>query len=151
MKHISIFRSAFIPSLLLLLFNGVVNLANAQTSRIDVLCAKIQTCAVSEFEKQGLPPATIATMKPLFDNMCTTVINNFNEKIAGKPQLEEKSDACIDSFIVADCASLIKSQGNYNSPACEEFKQAAEAAGIDTEKVGEEAASEFLNNQSQSQ
>ena len=130
---------------ILLLAFGASGLANADLKdRSDEICKKVKSCAILELEKQGLPQSTIQQMAPLFENMCAPAVERYGLEIADKPGLEKKAEACIDTIVNASCEELTQSRGEYNTPACDEFKNASEAYGIDPEQIGREAAGDLL-------
>lgn len=139
MKH----TQSFIITLLFAL--GVSNTAHADlNSRTGELCKKVQTCAIGEFERQGMSPQTIARMQPILEGMCEPVMERYSREIAGKPGLESKAEACMDTFMSVSCDVLMQTQGDFDSPECKEFKRASEAAGIDAEQIGQDAANDLL-------
>jgi len=137
------YRQTFV--LTLLIGFSVSNAAQANlSSRTTELCEKVQTCAIGEFERQGMSPQTIARMQPILEGMCEPVLERYSREIAGKPGLEKKAEACLDTFMDTSCDVLMRSQGDFDSPECKEFKRASAAAGIDAEKIGQDAAKDLL-------
>ncbi|MBT8115050.1 MAG: hypothetical protein KJP04_06705 [Arenicella sp.] len=96
------------------------------------MCEKIKTCSLAEIEKQDLPAEMAAMMTAMFDGMCVTWVKPFAQTL-GDAGLEKKAEACIDSMVAQSCETLMQSEGDFTSPECEEFQQAADDAGVDLE------------------
>lgn len=96
------------------------------------LCTKIKTCSLAEIEKQNLPEEMATVMTAMFDGMCQTWVKPYAQTL-GNAGLEKKAEACIDSMVSQSCQTLMEAEGEFTSAECEEFKRAADEAGVDFE------------------
>lgn len=117
-------------ALIIFILSISINTSNARdiSEASNVICEKVKTCGTAQLETQGLPPEMVVMMKAMFDGMCETMIAPYIIKTADAG-LEEKAIACLDSISSMSCEHLMEGQGN-ETEECEEYKQAAEDAGI---------------------
>lgn len=97
---------------------------------MDKMCEKIKGCGMIELKNQGLSEEMQNMMVGMFDGMCKTMFAE-HIKTVGQKGLEEKAEACIDSMVAADCDELLNEEEQFKTKQCDEFEQAAEAAGVD--------------------
>ncbi|RBP53694.1 hypothetical protein [Arenicella xantha] len=111
------------------------SMAHADMSdSIGQMCEKMKTCAVGKMVEEGdIPPEMIDSMSGMFDGMCKQMLAEHTRAI-GNAGLEGKAQSCVDSMLDSSCDELMESQGNFQSPACTEFTEAAEKAGLDTKQ-----------------
>jgi len=95
----------------------------------DKLCGKVKTCAIEQMGAE-VPPEMIEMMQGMFDGMCATMLAEQYAEI-DRAGLEKEASACVDSFMATSCETMMAAEGNFTTPACDEFKEAADAAGID--------------------
>lgn len=120
----------FIIAIFLLMLSASAN-ADLDGATAD-LCEKIKTCSLAEIEKQNLPEEMTGIMTAMFDGMCQTWVKPYAETL-GNAGLEKKAEACIDSMVSRSCQTLMEAEGEFTSAECEEFKKAADEAGVDLE------------------
>ncbi len=105
--------------------------ANAQQSELtEKMCDKVKTCAVEEMGAD-MPPEVQTLMQGAFDGMCASMLAEQYAEI-DSAGLQDQANACVESFITTSCATIMGSEGEFSTPACDEFKKAADEAGIDT-------------------
>lgn len=108
-----------------------INVAHADMQeKTDQLCEKIKTCSIEQMGPDQ-PPAVIEMMQGMFDGMCASMMAPYMETYTDAG-LENKAEACLDTILDASCDDLMANQGeSYESAECQEFKAAADEAGID--------------------
>ncbi|NND83105.1 MAG: hypothetical protein HKN50_11810 [Gammaproteobacteria bacterium] len=99
---------------------------------MDSMCDKMKTCSVAEIKKQELPPEMAPMIEAMFDGMCKTWMGPYAEAL-GKAGLEDKAEACVESVVSESCEDLMSREGDFTSPECEEFKKAADEAGVEVD------------------
>lgn len=106
------------------------NVAHADLDQsMDQMCEKIKTCGKAELAKQDMSAEMQQMMIGMFDGMCQSMFAPHMMTV-GKAGLEDKAEACVDSMVDASCDELMADSKEFTSAACEEFEQAAKAAGI---------------------
>ncbi len=115
-----------------------LNNANADMdAKLDQMCDKVKQCSLEEMGSD-VPPGMEQIMQGMFDSMCKSILSSYaygeSYQEVIQAGLEDKANACTDSFLQASCNTIMESQGENFSPECEEFERAAEEAGIDIGK-----------------
>lgn len=100
------------------------------TEKLDLMCGKIKQCSLENAGAQDLPPEMQQMMLQMFDGMCVSILQPYYNSV-GTADLEDEANACMDTFLAESCETLMANEGEYTSPECEEFKEAADAAGVD--------------------
>lgn len=109
----------------------VVGVAKADLdASMDEMCTKMKTCAIDNAKQQGLPAEMEQMMVGMFDGLCKSMMQPYADSI-GKAGLENKAEACVDSIVEESCEKLMASKGEHQTKECDEFKKAADEAGID--------------------
>lgn len=121
-------RSILFVSMMLL--SSVALSADLQ-SKTDQLCDKVKVCSLEQMGQQDLPEEMKAMMMAMFESACSVYIKPYAASVddAG---LSKKAIKCMDSFIDKDCSEIMSGQGEVETPECEEYKAAAEDAGLET-------------------
>jgi hypothetical protein len=114
-----------------LFFSSIVNAQ--MDEKLEQMCGKIKQCSLEQAGADDMPPEVQQMMLQMFDGMCKSMLQPYYNSV-GEAGLEKKAEACMDTFLNQSCATLMANQGEYTSPECEDFKAAADEAGID---VGE--------------
>ena len=103
------------------------------TEKTDQLCEKIKTCSIEQMGADQ-PPGIREMMQGMFDSMCASMVAPYMQTYSDAG-LENKAEACLDTVIAASCDELMANQGeSYESQECQDFKTAADEAGIDVGK-----------------
>jgi len=125
-------KSPILLTFSLLLLSSLFNASTyAQDSEVtEKMCAKVKTCAVEQMGAD-VPPEMIQMMEGMFDGMCASMLAEQYAEI-DNAGLEDEANACAESFIATSCDEIMANEGEFSTPACDEFKEAADAAGIDT-------------------
>lgn len=111
-----------------LLFSSITHAD--MTDKLDLMCGKIKQCSLENAGAQDMPPEMQEMMLQMFDGMCKTILQPYYNSV-NTAGLEDKANACMDTFLDESCETLMANQGEYTSPECEEFKEAADEAGVD--------------------
>lgn len=113
--------------LLILLFSTAATADNV-TEMSDSLCKKVKACGMEQIQQQQIPPEMEQMMVAMFDGMCATMVSPYLNR-SFDAGLEEKAVACLEAVEELSCPELMEGKGD-RVPACKEYKEAAEAAGI---------------------
>lgn len=99
--------------------------------KMDQMCGKIKQCSLESAGAENMPPEVQAMMTQMFDGLCKSMLQPYYASI-GQAGLEDKAEACMDSFLDVSCEVMMENQGEaYSSPECDDFKAAADEAGVD--------------------
>ncbi len=119
----------------LLLTSLFISAANAEEVQYERLCGKIKQCALDEARKQSeIPPQMEQMIEAMFDSQCKVMLEGYTQTFEDAG-LTNKAVACSDSILEMSCDELMAQQGEPNTPACKDFKEAADEAGIDLENI----------------
>ena len=111
----------------LLLF---ANLANAEkvVEMSEAVCAKVKACGIEQIAEQQIPEEMQAAVVTLFEGMCATMVAPYIDRSI-EAGLEDQAVACLEAVEAQSCDELVDS-GADEIPVCQEYKEAAEAAGV---------------------
>jgi len=101
-----------------------------ENASIDQMCVKIKACSLEQLGPDS-PPEVAQMMDSMFDGLCQSMLEPYY-KSASDAGLQDKAEACADSFTALSCDVLMAGNDSV-SPECDEFKKAADDAGIDVE------------------
>lgn len=113
--------------LLLLIFSGFVH-ANQVADMSEAVCQKVKACGVEQIAAQQIPEEMQAAVVALFEGMCATMVAPYIDRSI-EAGLEDMAVACLEAVEALDCEELVDSNAD-DIPVCQEYKEAAEAAGV---------------------
>ena len=96
----------------------------------DRMCTKIKQCSLESAGADAMPPEVQEMMKGMFDGLCKSMMQPYYDS-AEQAGLANEAEACTETVVATSCEELLSSDGQYSTPECEEFKAAADEAGVD--------------------
>ena len=96
----------------------------------EKICSKIRQCVLSDAVEGGISDQMKDIVEQMIDSQCATMAARYDSQF-DEAGLRQKSHACVDSFVDQRCEEVVATRGIPDTQACNDFEQAASAAGIE--------------------
>ena len=92
----------------------------------QALCEKVKACSLAEINEADMTPEMREMMEPMLENMCANMRAGV-EEVPADHSLYKPALACMEAMAAMSCEDM-RSMGDAEPPACEEYRRQAEAA-----------------------
>ena len=102
----------------------------AASEHSEQICSKIRQCVLSDAVEGGISDQMKDIVEQMIDSQCATMAARYDRQFE-EAGLQQKSHACVDSFVDQGCEEVVATRGTPDTQACNDFEQAASDAGIE--------------------